>query len=711
MSRVLVYLISISLLMVLNVETHAVDFTKLTIDSNFNAVEAYAADIDGDGDTDVVGADDKTGGIVWWENIDSDGNLWFKQTLDSTFKGKALVVADLDNDGDMDVVAAGSGSNDTVVLWENANGTGSLWNRHNVDLSLDGFDFPTSLAAADLNGDGHVDLVGSSFFKISRWRNPGAIGGNWYRRDVIETTALWTDIKVIDIDTDGDFDIAATAYSGQQSTGSLTVFRNRRGDGNAWDPTIVDSNTSHQNYGLDAGDFDGDGDIDLTSVTDGTLSWHEQQNNNFSWRTYEIDSLRSPEPKVATGDIDLDGDLDIVAVGKSFGTAWWENNSTLTPSWTKRTIDSGGAPRNVQTFDFSNNGDLDILTSSTQQKTTTLWKNTLLPDGGCVIPPGSNKAWYTFDETTGNIAYDIAQSNHGTHLNQPAKAAGLVKGALRFDGTNDHVAITDDHSLDFGFNDFSIEGWVKTTNSYGVIASKRAIIGSKYVGYLLMVQNGRLLLQIGDTTNSWMNYTSPSSTRINDNTWHHIAVTVDRNSSSGGRFYIDGERVSTFNPRARQGNTSNNATLDIGRLNGGGFYFKGTIDELAFYQKALNADDIQSINDAALVGKCKDGGPDPDPDPDPDPLSVNILCLSETNNIEHNCEAFTAGGSSPFSYNWSFLGTGTMSSNQNTATVNPLACDPFNPIENTLFVRVTDDNDAQTTDSINLACCDGFLCF
>ncbi len=224
--------------------------------------------------------------------------------------------------------------------------------------------------------------------------------------------------------------------------------------------------------------------------------------------------------------------------------------------------------------------------------------------GECITPPANMRAWYPMDSASGSTVDDIAGSNDGVRVG-PVSTTGQVAAAYDFDGSNDYVYANDSSTLDFGYGDFSIDAWIKTTDSNATIVSKRQVVSGKYVGYLFMVNGGKLLLQIGDTTNSWSNYHSSSMPSVNDGQWHLVAVTVDRSSTTGGRMYIDGNLVYTFNPTNRSGNTSNSARLEIGRTTGGGNYFDGAIDEVELFNRALSASEIASLWNAGDAGKCK----------------------------------------------------------------------------------------------------------
>ena len=197
--------------------------------------------------------------------------------------------------------------------------------------------------------------------------------------------------------------------------------------------------------------------------------------------------------------------------------------------------------------------------------------------------------------------------------------------------------------VDFGMGDFTFEAWIKTSDSYGNIVSKRHYHNSP--GYLFMVYAGTLLLQMTDDIHGWFNYIDPRYRipgavypRVDDNQWHHVAVTVDRDHSQGGKMYIDGVVVYTFNPTNRQGSLDTDANLWIGKEGGGGQYLYGLIDELSLYNKALRKNKINKIYQAGTAGKCKHR-----------PLSVSLKVNGRRKIV---AVAKVSGGTGQYTFTW-----------------------------------------------------------
>src|SRR5436190_7373752 len=239
----------------------------------------------------------------------------------------------------------------------------------------------------------------------------------------------------------------------------------------------------------------------------------------------------------------------------------------------------------------------------------------------CVAPPGGMVDWWTFDETTGTTANDSALFNNvGGELNGVAHSPGYVAEGLSFDGVNDYVDVADHSELDFGMGDLTIDAWVKTTVANGIlpIVDKRDATPQ---GYTLFLSSGRLAFQMGDAsgsdcicstnaTSACTNFGAPtSSVNVADGNWHHVAVTVRRSSHSGGTLYVDGGVVLNFDPTVRAGSLDNTADLWIGQTHlnacGATSYWRGDIDEIEMFNRALGITEINTIVMAGAQGQCK----------------------------------------------------------------------------------------------------------
>jgi hypothetical protein len=246
----------------------------------------------------------------------------------------------------------------------------------------------------------------------------------------------------------------------------------------------------------------------------------------------------------------------------------------------------------------------------------------------CTPAPPNMTAWWTFDGGTGALMHDLLAAfgtgvdNVGTAINGPTAGPGKVDGGLHFNGASQYVSANSQAELNLGTGDFAIDAWIRTS-AQGVqtIVDKRSTVP---IGYALFLYNGRLGLQMGDRSGSsscssnnsasaCTNWIAPGNwPNAADNNWHHVAASVSRNSSTGGRLYVDGWLVLVFNPMIRTQSLDNTAALWIAsshsNFSSSQAFFAGDIDEVEIFKRAVTAAEVQAIFNADSLGKCKCGG-------------------------------------------------------------------------------------------------------
>ena len=228
----------------------------------------------------------------------------------------------------------------------------------------------------------------------------------------------------------------------------------------------------------------------------------------------------------------------------------------------------------------------------------------------CITAPTNIVAWWPGD---GN-GYDLARTNFATVSGATYESAVVAQG-FSFDGVNDGVTIPHNDALNISTNDnLTIEAWLKPlTNSttYGVtsIAGKRQSPNTyTTLGYELCLVYGKPTFQISDAPLRAYNYATFSTTNdLRDGGYHHVAVTMDRGSSTGGHIYVDGVAVLEFNPTVMPGSLTNAEAFRIGVHPQSGFngWYKGVIDEVSVYRRALTSAEITALYSAGSAGKCK----------------------------------------------------------------------------------------------------------
>ncbi len=282
-------------------------FARHTAFSVSAPIQVWCGDLDGDGDTDIAVA--HASGLSWLEN-DGSGNFTPHAIYSGASAGWGVSGMDLDRDGDADLLFTDWTGNS--LWWFENNGASFV--PHSVDAAVPE---PHTVLDGDLDGDGDIDAVLTSWGdgNVYWYENDGA--QNFTRRVAGYTggRSSW-DIALMDLDGDGDLDIAATNY-----TASLVLWLENDGLGN-WTSHQV-SNFGTSAHGITAADFNGDGYGDIIATgSSGYLKGYE----GLSWTETQIDIGLSSSLALEAFDLDGDGDKDFILGANT--VYWYENTSS-----------------------------------------------------------------------------------------------------------------------------------------------------------------------------------------------------------------------------------------------------------------------------------------------------------------------------------------------------------------------------------------------
>ena len=299
-------------------------WTEVIIDASFDGASSVTtADFDGDGDLDVASTATVADTVSWWENNNGLGTSWTETAISTTFDGAiAVYAADVDGDGHMDIVAAAIHGND-VAWWENTTGDGSTWTEHVIDNNAAR---ASSVHAADIDGDNDLDIVGTAqdHDDVIWWENNNGNGTSWSKHVVADTFDGAFSAYAADVDDDGDLDLIGAAFFAD----AVHWWENTAADGSSWTEHVLDADYNGASA-VYADDVDGDGDLDILGAArdhDDITWWENLAGDGSTWEEHTVDPIFDGATAVSTSDINGDGKVDIVgAAFNAYDVAWWEH--------------------------------------------------------------------------------------------------------------------------------------------------------------------------------------------------------------------------------------------------------------------------------------------------------------------------------------------------------------------------------------------------
>ena len=340
-----------------------------------------AADFDGDNDADIVVATYIDNKVTWYENIDGQGTYGEPQVItDLSFGAASVYVADMDGDGDMDILSASADDYDADVSWyENTDGLGTFSDQNVISAEISGGD---SVFAADLDGDGDLDVLSASRGddKVAWYRNLDGLGDFGEQEIISDTESGATTVVAVDVDGDGDIDVISGSVGERDDLGQITslgeivVFENTA-DGAAFERNVVfaaDFITA-----VFAADIDGDGDPDIASTSreDNIVSWLANDGGQFG--PERIISVEEGGPnELFVEDVDGDGNQDVVTASRiGDSITWYRNTGDGVFSAPTNVNDSADGALSVFLVDVDGDDDLDLFSTSRFDNKVALYKN------------------------------------------------------------------------------------------------------------------------------------------------------------------------------------------------------------------------------------------------------------------------------------------------------------------------------------------------
>jgi hypothetical protein len=453
------------------------------------ASSVHAADLDGDGDNDILSASSRDDKIAWYENF--DGEIGSQQVISvDADEPQSVHAADLDGDGDLDVLSA-SYQNNELAWYENLNGTRDFSSKKII--ATDG---TWDVFAADLDGDGDMDVLSASpFYDEVLWYENGGAGAFSGAKVISNSVDTPYAVHAADVDSDGDMDILSASFSDD----TIAWYENLNGDGSFSSARVISSSVDGAIH-THATDLDGDGDVDVVAAAHlaNAILWFENTDGTGTFSAAKtISTTASGAYEVYATDLDGDNDPEVLSatfdndainiydnqIGESGADA-----DGFGPT-VQITTNADGADE-VYASDLDGDGDADILSASRNDDTISYFENRInegfgFPNETIVMPSaradGANEAIAV--DLNGDGALDIVTAssndgklawheNDGTRWFSPQKVIstsagqGLDAGDIDGDGDNDLV------STSFGGDTVA---WYENTDGAGTFSAANVL--------------------------------------------------------------------------------------------------------------------------------------------------------------------------------------------------------------------------------------------
>jgi hypothetical protein len=362
-------------------------------------------DFNGDGRLDLAVAGSDYGGRPGLVSIligNGDGTFQPAHNYGVGFNPAALVVGDFNGDGHLDLAIIDTGTVNTpgsvIILLGNGDGSFQIGQSYGFGFS------PTGLAIGDFDGDGHPDLavIGSpnpqGMVTVVLGNGDGTFQAG---RNYAVAQRQATSVAVADFNGDGHLDLVVASRGLQPDLGSLSVLLGN-GDGTFQPASNTDAGLGPRFVAL--GDFNGDGKVDIVTANTSYLIDPRHGfsqilesdvrvflgNGDGTFRVSQVYDAGPGPTAVAVGDFNGDGIPDLIVInggvpdpgglGQSVALLLGNGDGTFQKP---QRYGAGGSPLWVAVGDFNGDGYPDLaVADGAEPGTATILLNAGAVGGG-----------------------------------------------------------------------------------------------------------------------------------------------------------------------------------------------------------------------------------------------------------------------------------------------------------------------------------------
>ena len=222
-----------------------------------------------------------------------------------------------------------------------------------------------SVVAADIDHDGDIDVVGGGGNDLLLFENDGGSTPSFFEQPLSPVARGVRSLAVVDLDNDGQRDLLSASLDDNRVVWYPNQMPHRSAFFSAQTRSVITTRTSSRM--AHTGDLDGDGDVDVVSISEREVLWHENDGQTPpSFQTHLIESGIDRGRWVHAVDLDGDGDIDVVsAVPTANRVAWYENVGGVPPTFNLHVITSNAiGARAALAADLDGDGDTDVFSAS-----------------------------------------------------------------------------------------------------------------------------------------------------------------------------------------------------------------------------------------------------------------------------------------------------------------------------------------------------------
>jgi len=396
--------------------------------------EILIADFDGDGKSDVALANRNSKTLLVYRSTSTTGSI-DASTLEAPISRSTpfedplgLVAADMDGDGKLDIVLSNAGASSPVSVYRNTSVTGSLSFDNRFDYSTGGI-HGMDAAVRDLDNDGKPEIVvcnrfGNSVSVFKNTSTPGGFTASSFAAKVDFTVGSQPyGVAIEDLDGDGKPDIVTA----NTASTTVSVLRNTAVASviNSGSFAVkVDFTTEASPTVVSLSDVDGDDKPDIVVTGGGGLSILKNiSTSGITPGSFAAKVDFSSGGLHAAADIDGDAKVDIVALTPANDNLSAFRNTTITGTISSTSLASAvgfvGGPGPIAVGDLDGDGKPDVIASDINTNSMYILRNVI----GEFSPPSIT----SFSPISGvaGISVTLTGSNFSTPFTSNVAFNGL----------------------------------------------------------------------------------------------------------------------------------------------------------------------------------------------------------------------------------------------------------------------------------------------